>query len=520
MPAFKRFLSNTLIITFLWINVFSSFLDSSITHAQEILPDFWWKCVIETKARLNETKSDNGFTIMMQNGKLVMDKTEDAKWELFVDGKSKWVYDVSAIPSLDLSLDDVYKKPYDDIIFSAKKDGKYVMVINGNESRSYDYIESDKYKNRDTYHLHKWATSSDHQEFAYAAKEWDKWMVVRNQMEWEKFDDVWILTYAPTWTGFTYTAKSGNVWRIIRDNILLDTAYDSIDHITYWSDAKKLAYVGHRNGKYYVNSEGMESVAYGYVWRLIFSQDSKNLAYITEREGKYIIIKNGVEVATHKSLDQLRLLFSYDGEKLIYTIPADWGKRKLVVNWKESREFDNIWDILLSSQGHIISIQQNNKWYVVKDGKLQGKYDEISNLSYAPDFKNFSYSAREWNDWFVFKDWEKFWSFESVNSIKFSPDSKSIVFTATKDWHNYLLKDGKIVRKGGESIWYFDFSPDGTSFSYHLGTNKEEKEAIVFDGVKSNYHDAAIFDYLSSDGSLRFLVQDGDYLIWSVCKNK
>jgi hypothetical protein len=150
------------------------------------------------------------------------------------------------------------------------KEGKYFVVIDGQEGKRYDDINIDLFQ-----------FSQDGKRYGYIAQEKGKYFVVIDGQEGKRYDNISSFQFSPDGGRYGYVIRDGGRWK---DNFYLGEA------------------------KYFVVIDGFEGRKYDYIDSFQFSPDGKWYGYIAteyEYENEYKIkidkiVINGYEVKSYK----------------------------------------------------------------------------------------------------------------------------------------------------------------------------------------------------------------------------
>ena len=176
----------------------------------------------------------------------------------------------------------------------------------------------------------------------YKVKKDDKWVVVENGQESQLYDNVATPVFSMDGTQFAYSAIiEGEAFVVVNENPQTLT-YDGILEIVFSPDGKSLAYVAEKSGSNLVVLNGQEGKVYGEIgllntangsYYVIFSPNGENIAYkVVDDKGAYMVI-NEQEGKTYS--DIIEFIFSQDGTQFAYV--AELGNQQItVVNNQET----------------------------------------------------------------------------------------------------------------------------------------------------------------------------------------
>lgn len=119
----------------------------------------------------------------------------------------------------------------------------------------------------------------------------------------------------------------------------------------------------------------------------------------------YFVVVNGKENKKYEYIENLT--FSPGGKHLVY-IAQEGRKKFVVIDGKEGKRYDDIWGLTfspdgsrfayLTMEGEDRSVLKKRKILVVIDGKESKRYDNVlSPLIFSPNSKHFAYIAVDYN---------------------------------------------------------------------------------------------------------------------------
>lgn len=164
----------------------------------------------------------------------------------------------------------------------------------------------------------------------------DKWVVVENGQESQLYDNVATPVFSQDGTQFAYSAViEGEAFVVINANPQTQM-YNRILEIVFSPDGKSWAYVAEKNSNNLVILNGQESKGYKEIgllntpdgsYYVVFSPDGEKIAYkVVESRGVYMVIDGQ---AGKKYSDIIEFLFSQDGSQFAYT--AELGNQQVTV---------------------------------------------------------------------------------------------------------------------------------------------------------------------------------------------
>lgn len=291
--------------------------------------------------------------------------------------------------------------------------------------------------------------------------------------------------------------------------------FDSVDSVVFSPDGGKLIYVvreekenfvvvGDREGKRY-DSIVSQNQGGTLSW-IIFAPGGNDMAYVASRNGKSFVVVNDQEGKPYDSIEYLT--FSSDGKKVVY-VGAEKGVSFMVVGDKEDKKYpdirqvsgpclycgkddrSNVGEITYLkavtrpifnpvTQGVAYTVQVDNKWSAVIDGKESPRYDYVSGITFSPDGKTVFYAVRSGEKTVIYENGQVNKKYAGLPL--FSPDGKRTAYIETRKnssirTDQYVVVDGK-EGKPYRSVYGFVFSPDSKTFAY-IAT-------LGFPGIRGN----------------------------------
>ena len=353
--------------------------------------------------------------------------------------------------------------------------GKYFMLINEEEKKSYDYVFYPVF-------------NSDSNQLAY---------VVRT--------------------------KEGKEFIVLNDNE--GSEYEYVSQPMFSSDGKQLAFIAGENieyiwkgsekvpvereywdfyGKFFAVINGQKGKTYDEIWDLKFSPDGSKVVYIARigktgetGKDKYFIVINEQEDKTYDYIPKhSSLTFSPDGAKVAYVVEPQTGERKLmqfvVINDKEGPAYKYITGSPLSNSlvfspdskklAYSVSndsylhkvIITNDEGTIIEDGK---EYLEVNMLDFvfSSDSKHTAYAAKKRGPegffWIMVIDGKEDKEYDYISRPVFSPDNKHFAYVVKNKGENFIVideKEGKpyVTEDGYGFVSNPVFSPDSKYIAY------------------------------------------------------
>lgn len=134
------------------------------------------------------------------------------------------------------------------------------------------------------------------------------------------------------------------------------------------------------------------------------------------------------------------VLFIISISLIVYIKLMSFGKLEESYSVTESNEYNDINKIEYFSSGSYILVNRDDLWYsIIKDWIESKKYEDILNIKYSKNWKNYSFIAKKgWKDIFV-KDWVEGEKYDTIYDFDVSSDWEKYIFSAVKDWKNIIV---------------------------------------------------------------------------------
>ncbi|MBC8147837.1 MAG: hypothetical protein H8E98_07640, partial [Bacteroidetes bacterium] len=112
-----------------------------------------------------------------------------------------------------------------------------------------------------------------------------------------------------------------------------------------------------------------------------------------------------------------------------------------------SKQYDEVAFLVFSPNSNFLafSAQDNEKFFIVINGKEGDKYDNIGNPIFSPNSEQLAYGAGLKNKYFVVNNGKHEKEFDKViqGSISYSPGSKHLTYVAEIEEKQYVIVDGE-----------------------------------------------------------------------------
>lgn len=268
---------------------------------------------------------------------------KEERWFLVLDGKVKAEHDY---------IEGISFLPDNALRYVAVDDQRWVLIRGGKKGPAYEEISQITF-------------SRDNQHFAYASRTGEKWRVIYNGKEWSEHDNVKNLTLSPSGKRVAYAAGTGkwvydNYWRYYR----FDGSFTAV-----------------------LDEHKLQGGPDGYdVEEFMFSSDEAHLYYTIGKIGEQelVVVDATTEPAVHGIK---RLVAASAADRIAYSIYEADDKHFVIAGGRRYGPFADVEDLGLNSDGEyvVFTAQQDGKWYVVINGKLQEPFDKISRLRWSQD---------------------------------------------------------------------------------------------------------------------------------------
>ncbi|MFN7181475.1 MAG: WD40 repeat domain-containing protein, partial [Planctomycetota bacterium] len=331
--------------------------------------------------------------------------------------------------------------------------------------------------------------SRDDKRMGFSAKKDSKYVAVIDNRESKEYDKVWMVSFSPDGKRAGFLAKKGNKYVVVVDGKESDE-YDRIAKLTFSPDSKRTGFVAKKGNKYVAVVDGKESNKYDWIERFTFSPDSKRTGFVAKKGDKEIVVVDGKE---SKEYDKVWIVgFSYDGKR-VGAVGRKGTKFVVVIDDNESKEYDwIIWGPVFSPDSKRVgfSAKKGNKVVVIIDGQESNEYDSIfRSFFFSPDSKRTGFSAQKMGKYVGVIDGKESNEYHWISDIVFSSDSKRTGFVARKGMEYVAVIDGQ-ESKGYDRVRGFSFSRDGKRVSFVA--KKDEKYVAVIDGYESDEYDSIV----------------------------
>ena len=369
------------------------------------------------------------------------------------------------------------------------------IILDGHEDKVYDEVG-------------EYCFSPDSKHFIYSAYKDDKWVVVLDGNEEERnYDYVYDLVYSRDSRHLAYRVVDYGQEGIIDnpESTILDgkrgNSYVSLGYgfakgtIAFSPNSNHMACITLRGMNYMAVLNGMEGKAYDLIKPgLEFGADG-TLVFIAASRDEYFIVRNGVEGKHYKNIVAIKSASSGPSEP-------------------QEKSF------LMSPDGlHLAYVaQQGKKQVLVIDGKEEKPYDEIGAFVFG-SMGHFAYSARAGRKWLVVTDGQEGKHYgKGINDLCLSVDGRC-AYLAMDALGKTVLVVSNVEQKKYVAVSGFAFSPDGGHFI--CAAKNGAKYSIYVDGQPGKeYNDILAWVkpqgiFFDADDAFHYIARNGDayYLV-------
>ena len=356
------------------------------------------------------------------------------------------------------------------LIFSAQRDGKWHLVLNGVEGKAYDnlgdvdIVPSPSPKGDIAFKVRRIPKGSDPRASYYG----NNHFFVVGGVEHTAYYDVSNGEYSEDGLKFAYVAsridsETGEFDQAMVVNGVEGVWYTTVSRPFVMSaDGNRIAYkAGTGKKDFFVVDNGVEGKHYNGIDDLISSPDGNHIAYTAVRENKSYLVKDGGEIASYSNEIKIdRTTFNNNGSSLMYRMKKQTGGESVLINTDGTHSLYTSTPII------------NKGEYVVVDGVQSDVYDSVrSRLSFSQNGKRYAYTAIKDGKIFPVIDGqvEQLYNKGNVESIdvQFSPDNRHYAYiVSSKDGNAGIVLNGKTMFSQDDDVYSIKFSPDSKYLGY------------------------------------------------------
>jgi hypothetical protein len=264
---------------------------------------------------------------------------------------------------------------------SFKTNNKYQIVYDGKFSNEYQEI---LYKSL--------IFSPDGNQFAYIARDSDKWIAVLNGYPSSAYDQILYPVFSPDSSNFYYTYKKDNKWALYQ-NATTTQFYDNPVYPVFSLGENKGGYIINEQGKEYFVLNDLKSDAWDDILKntLEFSKDGQSYIYSAKAGDSWYVIYNSEKFGPYQAV--LETEISDDGKNFAYNANIN-GQWYLIKNDNNPiGPFDYVYDFKFSadSKDLVYCLYKDKKWEIIYQNKNIGGYDGVFNPRFSNDKKYISF---------------------------------------------------------------------------------------------------------------------------------
>ncbi len=288
---------------------------------------------------------------------------------------------------------------------------------------------------------------------------------IAGQGEWEKLE-------IGGWQGKFFAVIDGQEGK----------AYENVEKLIFSPDSNHFAYKAKREQKEFVILDGKENSNYDSLGDFLFSPDSLELAYVDGRgswkkedqgrgshprfkttfKGEYFVdgtthrASYDAKIRTYNEVSNL--VFSPNSRRLAYIVKNESDGCRVVVDGRESKEYDRIEAVTFSLDSRHFMFIADNK--LILDGQEITKVVlppdfSSSKLILSPDNEHYAYIANESSGKYcIVLDGEKGNIYDYVCNLTFTSDSKYLCYNTQSGQE--LWRIGRKVEGKGKYLSSFD----------------------------------------------------------------
>ncbi len=392
-----------------------------------------------------------------------------------------------------------------------KRDGKWLLVIDGKEGQAFDDIAS-----------RPWF-SPNSERLACVVKQNDSQNMLVDGVKGNNYEP-WSGMYpifSPDSKRLAYVARRGSNTLVVIE-AAESKPYRSLRSetppaIVFSPDSKHYAYSAELTaGQWSVVRDGKEGKLYDSVSLPTFSSDSKRVLYVARQGNDQFVVLDGIEGPPFSNIPFGQ--FSPDGKRVTYQAQLTNGLWVLMVDGSASKAYEHI-EIspsYFSSDSKRVSFaaKKKGKACVVIEGKESPKYDGIAEMPlFSPDSSRVAFAAARGGSTFMVLNGVEGKKYADIYHPVFSPDSKHLAYAAVRRLSAFVVRDDKegtshLLGRVDGSLMEIAFSPDSQRLAYHISTAGKAVQVVV-DNVKSQR-----FEFIKH-GNLKFSPDSRHVAYWA-----
>lgn len=281
--------------------------------------------------------------------------------------------------------------------------------------------------------------------------------------------------FGPRGRSLAFLASNGVGRQVIIDR-RQSTAYEAVDwdRFTFSPDGEHHAYPVIDAGRWHVIHDGAASPAFDRILgQLAFNADSSRLAFVGWRDGQWFLMVNGEMVGPYRTISQPT--FSPNGKRLACWVQREDGQWVIRVDGelRESTRADRPGGLRFSHDSRRLAVQlkRGGHWYVWEDGEISEPWDAMGagSLRFSYNSRHLAYAGRSSGKWHVVIDGRRGPANDGLlkHSLRFNMTGDRLAYAARlgEKWHVFV--DGQ-PRRGHHAIRADSiiFSFDGDRLGY------------------------------------------------------
>lgn len=257
---------------------------------------------------------------------------------------------------------------------------------------------------------------------------------------------------------------------------------------------------------------------------ITFSPDGGRVGYVGVDGACQRIIIDALPGPCEHSVIAVRLANSSSFDAFLQRTGAHDDVR-LVVGGEERARFESAKDLTVDPSVHhwavVASRGGESRWHVAVDGQDGPTFDEIGEVTWAPDGREVAYTARHERAWFVVRGEAISRAYVRVESPVFSADATRLAFIGRTITESEVVLDGKTLWHAPTEATALRFDPQGDELAWvyrglrgatlAIGGRRYSFD-IVVEGTLRFSRDGRHWAALVGDRSERrlFIVVDGE----------
>jgi len=294
---------------------------------------------------------------------------------------------------------------------------------------------------------------------AYAYGKKNKNIVVVDGKDYGPYDSVDSVSFSRDSKSFSFRASDDNKWFIVV-NGKKGKSYSFVSEPRFSKDSRNILYVATVPGKnQMIVVNGKEGRQYKYIGAILSAPNSKSIAFSASSDRGAFVILNGRESKVYSNSSIRHLVFSHNSKRFAFAVNSNIGYKVFtVVDNVEGPVIPGfVFDYPIFSPNDkrlaFIVMEIKKPGYVVVDGKRLsvGKFSNSADIApymqlvFSPDSKRLSYRMGRISRQYLVVDGKMHTKYEQLSAQVFSPDGRLIVYIASKAKKDYLVINRKQI---------------------------------------------------------------------------